>query len=90
MVPRVHTDDGDHQRVRVTHLQISALAQRQPADGLCFDGGEFGQFGLLSRIRAPSLSFCNDFTYSMISGDRCRKDVHISIFRVWNHVKSRL
>ena len=30
----------DHQRLRVAHVQIRALAQRQPANGLGFDSGE--------------------------------------------------
>lgn len=26
-----HTDDGDHQRIRVAHMQVGTVAQRQPA-----------------------------------------------------------
>lgn len=32
---------------RVTHVQIRAFAKRKPADGLGFDGGEFGLQGVL-------------------------------------------
>ena len=41
-----HAGNLDHQRLRVTHVQVSALPQRHPADGFGLDGGEFLQFGL--------------------------------------------